>query len=80
LLGEIIYDVVESSIHQLLNPELTASWEKGLNYVAEGSISSDEYMQKLEGFVQRRTMAVMGLRNQSQLITMFNASAKNYKL
>ena len=79
LLGEIIYDVVECSIHQLLNPELTASWEKGLNYVAEGTISSDEYMFKLEGFVKRRTMAVMGLKNQSQLITMFNSSAENYK-
>lgn len=79
LLGEIIYDVVECSIHQLLNPELTASWEKGLNYVAEGTISPDEYMVKLEGFVKRRTMAVMGLKNQSQLITMFNSSAENYK-
>ena len=79
LLGEIIYDVVECSIHQLLNPELTASWEKGLNYVAEGTISPDEYMFKLEGFVKRRTIAVMGLKNQSQLITMFNSSAENYK-
>lgn len=79
LLGEIIYDVVECSIHHLLNPELTASWEKGLNYVAEGTISPDEYMFKLEGFVKRRTMAVMGLKNQSQLITMFNSSAENYK-
>ena len=79
LLGEIIYDVVECSIHQLLNPELTASWEKGLNYVAEGTISPDEYMFKLEGFVKRRTMAVKGLKNQSQLITMFNSSAENYK-
>ena len=79
LLGEIIYDVVECSIHQLLNPELTASWEKGLNYVAEGTISPDEYMFKLEGFVKRRIMAVMGLKNQSQLITMFNSSAENYK-
>lgn len=78
LLGEIIYDVVENSIRQLLNPELTASWEKGLNYVAEGSITSDEYMQKLAGFVGRRTQAVMGLKNQSQLVALFNESAKNY--
>jgi DNA topoisomerase-3 len=79
LLGEIIYDVVESSIHQLLNPELTASWEKGLNYVAEGTITSDEYMVKLEGFVQRRTEAVKQLRNQTQLVALFNNAAKNYK-
>ena len=51
LLGEMIFDVVNCSIRQLLNPELTASWEKGLNYVAEGSITEQEYMDKLEGFV-----------------------------
>lgn len=70
-LGEIIYEVVEKSIVHLLNPELTASWEKGLNYVAEGSITSDEYLQKLEGFVRRRTVAVMRLNNQSQLVGRF---------
>ena len=42
LLGEMIFDVVNCSIRQLLNPELTASWEKGLTYVAEGSITSQE--------------------------------------
>lgn len=78
MLGEIIYDVVDNSIKQLLNPELTASWEKGLTYVAEGSITSDEYMTKLEGFVARRTEAVKGLRNQSQLIGLFNEVSKNY--
>ena len=79
LLGEIIYDVVDNSIRQLLNPELTASWEKGLTYVAEGRITSDEYMQKLSVFVTRRTVAVKGLNNQAQLITLFNDSARNYK-
>ena len=63
----------------MLNPKLTASWEKGLTYVAEGSITSDEYMQKLSGFVTRRTMAVKGLNNQAQLTALFNNSAKNYK-
>ena len=79
LLGEIIYDVVDNSIKQLLNPELTASWEKGLTYVAEGSITADEYMQKLSGFVGRRTLAVKDLRNQAQLVTLFNETAINYK-
>ncbi len=79
LLGEIIHDVVQGSIHQLLNPELTASWEKGLTYVAEGSITEDEYMQKLEGFVQRRTMAVIGLRNQGQLMDQFSHLSGFYK-
>ncbi len=78
-LGEIIYDVVDNSITHLLNPELTASWEKGLNYVAEGTITPDEYMEKLEGFVKRRTVAVMGLNNQTKLVKMFNEFAGNYK-
>ena len=50
--GEMIYDIVDQSIKSLLNPELTASWEKGLTYVAEGTITSDEYMQKLEDFIE----------------------------
>ena len=79
LLGEMIFDVVNCSIRQLLNPELTASWEKGLTYVAEGSITADEYMQKLSGFVGRRTLAVKDLRNQAQLVTLFNETAINYK-
>ena len=58
LLGEMIFDVVNCSIRQLLNPELTASWEKGLNYVAEGSITEQEYMDKLERFVRLRTRQV----------------------
>ena len=78
-LGEIIYDVVDNSIRHLLNPELTASWEKGLTGVAEGTITADEYMEKLDGFVSRRTRAVMALRNQAGLIGLFNETAKNYK-
>lgn len=67
LLGELIFDVVNSSIRQLLNPELTASWEKGLTYVAEGTITPDEYMEKLEHFVAGRTYGVLKLNNQYQL-------------
>jgi DNA topoisomerase-3 len=59
-LGEAIYDTVNASIPSLLNPELTASWEKGLTMVAEGSISPEEYMQKLSGFITRRVNAVKG--------------------
>lgn len=59
LLGENIFDVVNVSIRSLLNPELTASWEKGLTYVAEGQITPDEYMQKLEHFVTSRTEQVL---------------------
>ena len=79
LLGEVIYDVVACSIKSLLNAELTASWEKGLTYVAEGSITSEEYMQKLEGFVSRMTNGVKGLTNQNSIVGLFIESAKNYK-
>ena len=77
-LGEIVYDVVDNSIRQLLNPELTASWEKGLTYVANGEITSDEYLNKLEGFVTRRTQAVKIFNNQAQLMRLFNEFSKNY--
>ncbi len=79
LLGEVIFDVVSCSIKSLLNAELTASWEKGLTYVAEGSITSEEYMQKLEGFVSRMTDGVKGLNNQNALQRFFMEAAKNYK-
>ena len=78
LLGELIFEVVNASIRQLLNPDLTASWEKGLTYVAEGSITSDEYMTKLENFVAGRTMNVLRLNNQFQLRGSFDAAAVNY--
>lgn len=79
LQGEMIYDVVFCSIRSLLNPELTASWEKGLNYVAEGSITSEEYMQKLEHFVRSRTDGVLGVNNQQMLRPLFDAAAAYYK-
>ena len=79
LLGEMIFDVVNCSIRQLLNPELTASWEKGLTYVAEGDITSDEYMKKLDDFVSRRTLAVKGLNNQYQMRACYDKAAQFYK-
>ena len=79
LLGEMIYDVVNASIRPLLNPELTASWEKGLTYVAEGSLTSEEYMVKLNGFIERRTDAVLKLNNQYSLRGYFDAAAAYYK-
>lgn len=78
-LGEIIYDVVNESIRSLLNPELTASWEKGLTYVADGEISLEEYSEKLEGFVSRMTNGVKNLNNQSQLLYLFNEIKTFYK-
>lgn len=79
LLGEMIFDVVEHSIRSLLNPELTASWEKGLTYVAEGDITPEEYMMKLENFIKSRTQGVLGLNNQYQLRSCYDSAARFYK-
>ncbi len=79
LLGEMVFDVVENSIRSLLNPDLTASWEKGLTYVSEGQITSEEYMVKLEHFIQSRTDGVLGLHNQRQLRQCYEKVSQYYK-
>ena len=79
LLGEMIYDVVAASIKYLLDPTLTASWEKGLTGVADASISCQEYLDKLEGFVARRTLAVKQVSNQYMLRPYFDSAAAFYK-
>ena len=79
LLGEMVYEAVFLSIKHLLNPELTASWEKGLTYVWEGSIKSDGYMQKLENFVAVRTQNVKNLNNAYVLRDAYEKIQKAYK-
>ena len=79
LLGEMIYDVVRASIYSLLNPELTASWEKGLTQMAEGQITEDFYMQKLETFITAKTRNVLAADYRQALRPCFDASAKFYK-
>lgn len=79
LLGEMVHDVVLNSIKSLLNPSLTASWEKGLTMVADGSIGKDEYMGKLSDFVKNNTNSVKSLRNQDELLKYFNYASKYYK-
>ena len=79
LLGEMVFDVCSASMKQLLNPELTASWEKGLTLVAEGSITPDEYMEKLNRFVALRTNSVKQANNQYMLRPYFDAAAEFYK-
>lgn len=79
LMGEMVYDVVDHSIKSLLDPALTASWEKGLTMVANGEISSEEYMQKLTGFVTRRTDFVKKTNNQSQMTVLYDEAAGYYK-
>ncbi len=79
LQGEMIFDVVDHSIKSLLNPELTASWEKGLNYVADGEITPEEYMKKLDHFIVSRTNGVKNLNNQYQLRGCYEKAAGFYK-
>ena len=79
LLGENIFDVVNVSIRSLLNPELTASWEKGLTYVANGEITSEEYMGKLEHFVRSRVEQVQNGRQHYAMRPYFEAAAAFYK-
>ena len=78
LMGEMIHDIVAYSIRSLLNPELTASWERGLSYVAEGSITEGEYMQKLETYVRQKTDAVRGHNYQFQLKQCFDYASQFY--
>ncbi len=59
-IGEMIYEVVNLSIPTLLNPEMTASWEKGLEGIYNGSVNAAEYRQKLEDYIRRETNKMIG--------------------
>ncbi len=79
LLGEMIYDVVRASIASLLNPELTASWEKGLTQMAEGAITEEYYMEKLETFIVGKTRGVLAHNYSQALRPCFDAAAAFYQ-
>lgn len=79
LIGEMVYDVVNASIRSLLNPELTASWELGLALVADGNITEEEYMKKLDDFIIRRVEGVKNINNSYALRQYFDAAAAYYK-
>ncbi|MCL2718687.1 MAG: type IA DNA topoisomerase, partial [Lachnospiraceae bacterium] len=79
LLGEMIYDVVNNSIRALLDPALTASWEKGLEMVSKGAITEDEYMIKLNDFVSRRTNYVKEAQNMNTMYRFYDEAAATYK-
>jgi len=78
-LGELIYDVVDCSMKRMLDPALTASWEKGLTGVAEGSITSEEYMTKLSDFVTKYTNYAKAVNNQAAVYSKFKATEPFYK-
>ena len=79
LLGEMIYDVVFASIHALLNPELTASWELGLTMVADGKITEEEYMMKLNSFITNHVQNVKSKNYQNLFKPYFDKAAANYE-
>lgn len=79
LKGEMIYDIVYYSINALLQPKLTASWEKGLGQVERGEITEEHYMKILEDFVVKKTELVKGLQNQYAFTPLFDKSAAYYK-
>ena len=79
LMGEMIYEVVNYSIRALLNPKLTASWEKGLIMVAQGEISEDEYMKKLDDFVRNKTNQVKSIRNENEMQNLYARISGYYK-
>jgi len=82
LLGEMVFDTVDMSMSQMLNPELTASWEKGLTYVAEGNLTPDEYMVKLNAFISNRCASVMRSNSNSYMTALkenYEKIRSNYK-
>ena len=79
LLGEIIYDVVKNSIPTLLNPDLTASWEKGLTMVTQNEIQGNLYMDKLENYIIKNTDRVLKLNNGLRLKSNFDKVSGFYK-
>ena len=62
--GESVYDIVLKTMPDLLNPELTASWEKGLTMVAQKEISADEFMKKLESYIRNKVVKFKKSRNE----------------
>ena len=77
-LGEIIYDIVYYSINGLLRADLTASWEKGLEGVAEGQISKQEYTDKMTTFVTKYTNHVKQIQNQNGITGVFDKTKVFY--
>ncbi len=78
-IGEMIFDVVRYSIGSMLNPKLTASWEMGLSGVADGTISKEEYTQKLNRFVTKHTEDVKERNYTGELRRCFDYAAAYYK-
>lgn len=77
--GELVCSIVRYSMPAMLSPKLTASWEKGLSGVAEGSITEEEYQKKLEDFVKKLVGQVKAEDNRGKLNSYFQLASTHYK-
>ena len=68
-LGEMVYEVVNMTVPALLNPKMTASWEKGLDGITRGTVIMEDYREKLEDFIRKETLAMVEQDLKQQLIT-----------
>lgn len=68
-LGEMIFEVVSMTVPALLNPNMTASWEKGLDGITRGTVIMDDYREKLEDFIRRETLSMIEQNLTNQLAT-----------
>ena len=68
MLGEMIFETVSMTVPELLNPKMTASWEKGLDGITRGTVDMDEYRAKLEDFIRRETLSMAQTDRKQELI------------
>ena len=71
-LGEMIYEVVYLNIPNLLNPQMTASWEKGLEGIVNGTVEFEDYRQKLEQYINKETVSMIGTDMTHQIADRIN--------
>ena len=68
-MGEMVFEVVSMTVPALLNPKMTASWEKGLDGITRGTVVMEEYREKLEDFIRKETLAMVEHDQKQRLIT-----------
>ena len=68
VLGEMVYEVVNMTVPALLNPKMTASWEKGLDGITRGTVIMEDYREKLEDFIRKETLNMVERNLTSRLV------------
>ena len=58
-IGEMVFEVVSMTVPALLNPKMTASWEKGLDGITRGTVIMEDYRSKLEDFIRKETVSMI---------------------